>query len=53
METLSGAGFDPEYLGIRRAENLESPDRDNDEIVVLAAARLGNARLIDNILVSI
>ncbi len=53
METLSGAGFDPEYLGIRRAENLESPDRDTDEIVVLAAARLGNARLIDNILVSI
>ena len=52
-EALSAAGFDPEYIGIRRAENLESPDRDNDEIVVLAAVRLGNARLIDNILVSI
>lgn len=53
MEALSTAGFEPEYVGIRRAENLEFPDRDNDEIVVLAAVRLGNARLIDNILVSI
>ncbi len=53
MEALSCAGFDPEYIGIRRAENLEMPDRDSDEIVVLAAARLGNARLIDNIVVSI
>ncbi len=53
MDALSSAGFDPEYIGIRRAENLETPDRDTDEIVVLAAARLGNARLIDNILVSI
>ncbi len=53
MDELSDAGFDPEYIGIRRAENLEPPDRDNDEIVVLGAAHLGNARLIDNILVSI
>jgi len=53
MAVLADAGFDPEYIGIRRAENLEKPDRDSDEIVVLAAARLGNARLIDNILVSI
>jgi len=29
------------------------PDRDNDELVILAAARLGNARLIDNIIVNI
>lgn len=53
MAELSDAGFEPEYIGVRRAENLESPDRDSDEIVVLGAARLGNARLIDNILVSI
>ena len=53
MAVLTDAGFDPEYVGIRRAENLEKPDRDSDEIVVLAAVRLGNARLIDNILVSI
>jgi len=53
LAALSDAGFEPEYVGIRRAENLEPPDRDNDEIVVLAAARLGTARLIDNILVKI
>ncbi len=45
--------FEPEYVSIRRAENLDAPDRDNDELVVLAAARLGKARLIDNILVYI
>lgn len=53
MEALSAAGFEPEYIGIRRAENLDAPNRDTDELVVLAAARLGDARLIDNILVSI
>jgi len=53
MDALRDAGLDPEYVGIRRAENLEPPDRDNDEIVILAAARLGTARLIDNIIVAI
>lgn len=53
IDLLRDAGFDPEYIGIRRAENLDPPDRDNDEIVVLAAASLGNSRLIDNILVTI
>ena len=53
VDALREAGFDPEYIGIRRAENLESPDRDNDEIVILAAAHLGTARLIDNIIVTI
>ncbi len=50
---LEAAGFLPDYVAIRRAENLEPPDRDCDEIVVLAAAHLGKARLIDNIVVSI
>lgn len=53
MDVLSDAGFDPEYVGIRRAENLQLPDRDNDEIVILVAVRLGAARLIDNIIVTI
>lgn len=53
MDALRDAGLDPEYVGIRRAENLEPPDRDNDEIVILTAARLGTARLIDNIIVMI
>ena len=45
--------FEPEYVTIRRAENIDEPDRDNDELVILAAVRLGKARLIDNILVHI
>jgi len=46
-------GFEPEYVSIRRAENLDMPDRDNDELIVLAAATLGKARLIDNVVVHI
>jgi pantoate--beta-alanine ligase len=52
-ERLAAGGFDVDYFAIRRAQNLEVPDRDCDEIVVLAAARLGGARLIDNIVVTI
>jgi len=50
---LRDAGFNVDYLSIRRAQNLEIPDRDCDELVVLAAAHLGNARLIDNIVVTV
>lgn len=50
---LAEAGFDVDYFAIRRAQNLEIPDRDCDELVLLAAAQLGDARLIDNIVVTI
>lgn len=50
---LEALGFRPDYVSIRRAENLEAPDRDTDELVVLAAAHLGSARLIDNIVVHV
>jgi pantoate--beta-alanine ligase len=53
MAALSEKGFAPEYVSIRRAENLDPPDRDTDELVVLAAARLGKARLIDNVRVHV
>ena len=53
MQSLRQAGFEPEYVSIRRAESLETPDRDTDELVVLAAAKLGGARLIDNVLVHV
>ncbi len=52
-EKLEKKGFEPEYVSIRRAENLAEPDRDSDHLVVLAAARLGKARLIDNLLVEV
>ena len=52
LDTLGDAGFEVEYFSIRRAFNLEVPNRDCDDLVVLAAARLGAARLIDNIVVT-
>ena len=53
LASLSAEGIDVEYFAIRRAQNLEVPDRDCDELVVLVAARLGKARLIDNIVITI
>ena len=53
VSRLRSEGFDPEYVSIRRAESLDAPDRETDELVVLAAARLGGARLIDNLIVHV
>lgn len=50
---LTEAGFRVDYLAIRRAQNLAEPDRDCDELVVLAAVFLGKARLIDNEIVTV
>ena len=50
---LNKAGFETDYVAIRRAGTLTEPDRDNDELIVLAAARLGGARLIDNLRVKV
>jgi pantoate--beta-alanine ligase len=52
-ERLTALGFRVDYLAIRRAENLADPNRDCDELVVLAAANLGKARLIDNVVVTV
>lgn len=46
---LAGAGFEPEYVNIRDASSLALPSADSLELVILAAARLGKTRLIDNI----
>ncbi len=51
IEALGGAGFRPEYFSIR-ARDLGVPRPDSRELVVLAAARLGRARLIDNVQVT-
>ena len=48
---LIDAGFRPEYLTVRRASDLALPATDDRELRVLAAAWLGNARLIDNLAV--
>ena len=52
-QKLVDAGFEVDYFAIRRALNLEIPDRDCDDLVVLAAVHLGEARLIDNIVVTV
>jgi pantoate--beta-alanine ligase len=49
MQALERAGFKPDYVAIRRADNLHVPTDAARELVILAAARLGKARLIDNV----
>ena len=49
MKALEGEGFRPEYFTARRAEDLASPTPDDAELVLIAAAWLGRARLIDNV----
>jgi pantoate--beta-alanine ligase len=51
MQALSQAGFQPEYISIRHAGTLQPATDKNSPLVVLAAAWLGKARLIDNITV--
>lgn len=50
FEALEAAGFEPDYFAIRRADDLaENDDSGAGERVILVAARLGRARLIDNL----
>lgn len=52
MSQLADAGWRPEYVAIRRADDLAQPEPDAGatiSLVILAAAWLGRARLIDNI----
>ena len=46
---LDAAGFDVDYVAVRDADTLRSPQADAERLRILAAARLGKARLIDNI----
>ncbi len=52
-ERLRAAGFDPEYLSIRRVDDLLEPEAGvplaEQDLVVLAAAWLEDVRLIDNV----
>jgi pantoate--beta-alanine ligase len=50
---LENAGFSVDYVAIRRAYDLEAPSGDEAELVILASAWLGKARLIDNIPVTL
>ena len=46
---LEGAGIEPEYLELLRADDLDLPRwREGERLVIAVAARIGRARLIDN-----
>jgi len=49
MMALRDAGFWPDYFEVRMAKALARPQGRNVDVVVLAAARLSRARLIDNL----
>lgn len=50
---LVAAGFHPDYFAIRNAADLSPASAESRNLVVMAAARLGRARLIDNLLVDL
>jgi pantoate--beta-alanine ligase len=49
FRALQQAGFRPDYFSIRDALTLQEPGAASDKLVVLTAARIGRARLIDNV----
>ena len=48
-ESLAARGWQPDYVAIRRQKDLKEPATTNEPLLVLAAARLGVTRLIDNL----
>ncbi|GAB1038588.1 pantoate--beta-alanine ligase [Shewanella algae] len=51
-ELLRAAGLEPDYLEVREASSLKPVSSDDKSLVILAAAYLGKARLIDNMTLS-
>ena len=51
MAALATRGWQPDYIAVRKRSNLlpPGPEDANAELVVLAAAKLGATRLIDNL----
>ena len=50
---LKRAGFEPEYVAVRDDSTLLLPNDATQSLRILAAARLGQARLIDNVSVEL
>jgi len=53
MSGLSSHGWQPDYVAVRRQGDLRQPMERDRDLVVLAAARLGRTRLIDNVEVNL
>ncbi|MGZ5092216.1 MAG: pantoate--beta-alanine ligase [Burkholderiales bacterium] len=52
MGELARHGWNPDYVAVRRQADLQPP-HNGDPLVVVAAARLGRTRLIDNVEVTV
>jgi pantoate--beta-alanine ligase len=52
-QMLARAGLRPDYFAVRDGRELQRPSAASRELVVLTAARLGKARLIDNLRVAL
>jgi pantoate--beta-alanine ligase len=50
---LQNKGFAPDYFSVCRADDLQQANKLDTQLVILAAAKLGRTRLIDNIRVSL
>lgn len=48
LQTMSAAGWAPDYMTLRRQHDL-GPAREGEALVALGAAKLGQTRLIDNL----
>ena len=46
-------GFSPDYMAIRCSDSLRKPEKTTNKLILLAAAYLGRARLIDNLQVAL
>ncbi|WP_432471088.1 pantoate--beta-alanine ligase [Amphritea sp. HPY] len=53
QDALEAAGFQRDYYSICRRHDLQPPTSTDSELVLLAAAYLGKARLIDNMIIDI
>jgi pantoate--beta-alanine ligase len=49
LDELASHGWKTDYVALRKKLDLQSASADDSDLVVLAAARLGSTRLIDNL----
>jgi len=49
LNALAARGWHPDYLTVRRRSDLQPPQTADEPLVVLAAAKLGATRLLDNL----
>ncbi len=52
LTSLRALGFVPDYIEVRRQQDMAKATPNDQDLVVLGAARLGKTRLIDNVILS-